>query len=112
MSEVTKNWERAGLVSDFPEEGGSCVLINGEQIAVYNFTSRSEWFATQNLCPHKQEMILSRGMIGDVKGEPKVACPFHKKQFSLESGACLSGEDYEISTYAVKVEGDEVFVEV
>lgn len=107
---VNVKWKNAGKVSDFPEEGGACVLINDEQIAVYNFTSKRKWYATQNLCPHKQEMILSRGMIGDVKGEPKVACPFHKKQFSLNSGACLTGEDYEIKTYPVKVEGDAVFV--
>ena len=48
---------------------------------------------------------LSRGMIGSQDGEPKVACPFHKKTFSLQTGKCLSDEGcYEISTYAVKVE--------
>ena len=40
------------------------------------------------------EFVLSRGMLGDQNGTPKVACPLHKKTFSLESGACLSGEDY------------------
>ena len=43
--------------------------------------------------------------------EPKVACPFHKKSFSLENGKCLSGDDYCIQTYAVKVEDGMVHVE-
>jgi nitrite reductase (NADH) small subunit len=55
-------------------------------------------------------MALSRGMIGSQGSEPKVACPFHKKTFSLETGQCLSGEDYKIQTYPVKVNNGEVFV--
>ena len=47
----------------------------------------AQWYACQNLCPHKQEMVLARGIIGDQQGVPKVACPLHKKTFSLESGS-------------------------
>lgn len=97
---------------DVPTDGGACVLVNGQQIAIYNFARRGEWYATQNLCPHKQQMALSRGMIGTTFDEPKVACPFHKKTFSLKSGACLSGDEYQIKTYPVKVVDGEVFVGV
>lgn len=110
MSE--KNWVKACLVQDIPEDGGGCALINGEQIAIFNFTRKGEWYATQNLCPHKQQMALSRGMIGSHGEEPKVACPFHKKTFSLTNGACLSGDDYQIKTYPVKIENNQVFVAV
>jgi nitrite reductase (NADH) small subunit len=107
-TEIT--WKRACRTEDVPQDGGACVLIEGEQIAIYNFNRRGEWFATQNLCPHKQQMVLSRGMIGTQAGEPKVACPFHKKTFSLQTGSCLSGDDYEIRTYPVKIEGGEVYI--
>lgn len=111
MEAVETKWIKAAKVEDFPVEGGACVLVEGNrQIAVYNFTSKNSWYATDNQCPHKQQMVLSRGMIGDVKGEPKVACPFHKKTFSLESGKCLSGEDYKVQTYPVKVEDGVVYV--
>jgi len=109
---TTATWIKACKTSDIPENGGAAVLINGEQIAIYNFTVRNEWYATQNLCPHKMQEVLSRGMIGS-QGEdcePKVACPFHKKTFSLKTGACLSGDDYKISTYEVKVEGEYLFI--
>ena len=80
--------------------------------AIFNFTRRGEWYATQNLCPHKQQMVLSRSMIGSSGDEPKVACPFHKKTFSLETGQCLSGDDYEIKTFPIKIEDGMVFVNV
>jgi nitrite reductase (NADH) small subunit len=111
-TEIAISWKQACTIDDIPENGGACVLIDGEQIAIYNFTRRNEWFATQNLCPHKQQMVLSRGMIGTQGGEPKVACPFHKKTFSLETGKCMGDDDYEIMTYPVKVEGSLVFVGV
>ena len=80
------------------------------QIAVFHFASRGEWYACQNLCPHKREMVLARGILGDQQGTPKVACPLHKKTFSLESGACLSGEDYRVQVFPVKVEADAVYL--
>jgi hypothetical protein len=43
---------------------------------------------------------------------PKVACPLHKKTFSLETGDCLSDADYSIRVVPVKVEGDEVYLEL
>ncbi|AWV99539.1 nitrite reductase small subunit NirD [Arcticibacterium luteifluviistationis] len=106
----TKAWVRACKVEDIPANGGACVMIDGEQIAIFNFERRGEWYATQNLCPHKQQMVLSRGMIGATKDEPKVACPFHKKNFSLKTGACMGEEDYQLKTYEIKVEGSDVFV--
>jgi nitrite reductase (NADH) large subunit len=105
-------WHRVGRVSDFPKDAGACVKVEGRQIAIYRFSSRNEWYACQNMCPHKREMVLSRGLLGDSNGTPKVACPIHKKTFALESGKCLSGDDFSVETYAVKVEGDYVFLQV
>ncbi len=88
---------------EVPENGGVCVKYKDTQIAIFNFSRRDEWYATQNMCPHKQQMVLSRGMIGSAGDncEPKVACPFHKKSFSLKSGDCMTGEDYKIQIYPV-----------
>jgi nitrite reductase (NADH) large subunit len=82
------------------------------QIAVYNFASRGEWFASQQMCPHKKAFVLSRGILGDADGVAKIACPLHKKTFSLESGNCLSGDDYGIQVFPVKAEGGSVYVKL
>ncbi len=109
LEQVT-TWYEAAKVSDFPKDGGACIKYKGKQIAVFNFDRIGKWYACQNLCPHKMEMVLSRGMIGDDKGTPKVACPLHKKTFSLEDGTNLNGDIDAIATYPVKIEGDKVLV--
>lgn len=109
LSDV-KVWFKAAKETDFPKNGGACINYNGLQVAIFNFTRRNEWYATQNLCPHKKQMILSRGMIGTEQEEPKVACPFHKKTFSLSSGKNLNGTECDLATYPVKVEGGFVYV--
>lgn len=108
--EDVKIWFKAATVQDFPLDGGACVKYKNKQIAVFNFTRLNKWYACQNVCPHKIEMVLSRGMIGDDKGTPKVACPLHKKTFSLEDGSNLTGEDYKIATYPVKIEDENVYI--
>ena len=105
-----RTWVRVGAVKDFPGDGGGTIRYGFAQIAVFHFASRGEWYATSNMCPHKREFVLSRGILGDVQGEPKVACPLHKKTFSLKSGDCLTGEPYSIDTYPVKIDGDDVLL--
>jgi len=108
--EDVKIWFKAASIKDFPNDGGSCVKYKDKQIAVFNFTRLNKWYACQNVCPHKMEMVLSRGMIGDDKGIPKVACPLHKKTFSLENGKNLNGDLDAIATYPVKIEGENVYI--
>ena len=108
QTENEVKWHKACKTEDVPADGGACVMLNGEQIAVFYFAKQNNWYATQNLCPHKMQMSLSRGLIGN----SKVACPFHKKTFSLKSGDCLSGDDYKIKVYPVKAENGFVYIEV
>ena len=49
-------------------------------------------------------------MIGDEKGIPKVACPVHKRTFSLETGENLNSDLPAIATYPVKIEAGFVYV--
>jgi nitrite reductase (NADH) large subunit len=110
VDESVRRWVRCGSVEDFPPNGGRAIKHGAAEIAVFRFDSKGEWYACQNTCPHKNEAVLSRGILGDQQGIPKVACPLHKKTFSLESGSCLTGEPYQVDVFEVKVEGDGVFV--
>ncbi len=107
-----RQWVRVAAVADVPDEGGIAVRWGAMQLAVFQLTSRGEWYATQNVCPHKREMVLARGIVGDQGGAPKVACPLHKKTFDLRTGACLSGDALEIATFPVRVDDGHVFVEL
>jgi len=108
--ENVKVWFKAASVNDFPKDGGACVKYKNKQIAVFNFERINKWYACQNICPHKMEMVLSRGMIGDKDSIPKVACPLHKKTFSLEDGSNLNGDDFKIAVYPVKIENENVYI--
>jgi len=111
-SQELLTWFAACRTEDVPENGGVCVKYKDEQIALFHFTRRNEWYATQNECPHRRQMALSRGMIGAQGDEPKIACPFHKKTFSLASGECLNGDECSIRTYPVKVVEGKVYIKV
>ncbi|WP_077921074.1 nitrite reductase small subunit NirD [Spirosoma sp. 209] len=103
-------WHQVCTIADVPADGGACVLVEGRQIAIFNFARTGDWYATDNQCPHRQQMALARGMTGSQGDEHKVACPFHKKTFSLKTGQCLTDSDYQIATYPILVENGLVFV--
>ena len=109
---LRRQWVRVASVKDVPRDGGIAVRHGSAQLALFHLASRGEWYMTQNQCPHKREMVLARGIVGDQAGAPKVACPLHKKTFDLRNGACLSGEALEIATFPVRVEAGEVWAEL
>ncbi|MEP3837615.1 MAG: nitrite reductase small subunit NirD [Algibacter sp.] len=109
-SDEVNVWFKAANINDFPKDGGACVKYKDLQIAVFNFNRLKTWYACQNLSPYKEEMVLSRGMIGDHNGEPMVACPLHKKTYSLETGENLNGDLEPIALYPIKIEGENVYI--
>src|SRR6185436_12180673 len=62
------------------------------------------------MCPHKKAFVLSRGIVGSQGDIPKVACPLHKKTYSLQTGECTSGEDYSVKVFPVKVADGDVYL--
>jgi len=111
LGKTTVNtWFKACRVSDIPENGGACVKYGDKQIAVFHYARKKSWYACQNLCPHKMEMVLSRGMLGDAEGIAKVACPMHKKTFSLENGENLNGDLPAITIYPVQIQDGFVYL--
>ena len=110
MSAQDPVWRRVLRAEDVPADSGGTVLVDGRQIAIFRFKNPDAWYACQNQCPHRGDMVIGRGLIGDDKGEPKVACPQHKKTFSLATGKNLGGEPYCLDTYPVKIEDGYVFV--
>lgn len=107
-----ERWVRVGAVDDFPKDGGAAVKVGRVQLAVFHFSSRGEWYACQNMCPHRKAFALSSGIVGDAGGVPKVACPVHKKTFSLTTGESLQNEEYRVRTFPARVEGGDVLVQL
>lgn len=109
---VDTQWVKVARVEDVPADSGIAVRYGRTQLALFHIAATEQWYATQNMCPHRRDLVLARGLIGDEEGVPKVACPQHKKTFSLEDGRCLTGDAMQIATFPVRVEHDLVYVNV
>ena len=106
------DWIDVGPEAGFPLDAGIAVLVGRKQIAVYRSSRMNEWFGTDNHCPHAGYAVLARGLIGDAAGEPKVACPMHKRAFSLRDGRCLGDDSLRVHVYEVRLSEGRVEVRV
>src|SRR5688500_5730984 len=88
---------------------GVCALVAGEQVAI--FRVEDNIYAVGNRDPFSGANVLSRGIVGDVKGELVVASPIYKQHFSLLTGRCLEDASVRIPVYAARVEEGAVVVE-
>ncbi len=105
-------WLPVGDAASIPRDAGRAVRVPGGQIAIFHHAGSDAYYATENRCPHKKDMVLARGLLGSEGDEPKVACPLHKKTFSLRSGKGLSDPDFCVDTFPVDVRDGTLFVKL
>jgi assimilatory nitrate reductase catalytic subunit len=102
-------------LEDIVRNTGVCALVDGEQVAVFRVgnggLADDSVHAVGNLDPFSRANVLSRGIVGDIKGELVVASPIYKQHFSLVSGLCLEDDSVRIPVYAARVEGGFVWIE-
>jgi nitrite reductase (NADH) small subunit len=102
-------WVTVCKLSDIVPDTGVCALVHGRQVAVFRMSDDSV-YAIDNLDPFSKANVLSRGIVGDLKGELVVASPIYKQHFNLSTGQCLEEADVRIPVYPVCVERDKVLV--
>jgi len=99
-------------VASLPEIAqGSVKGVNfkGERIAIFNLGG--EIFATTDVCTHEGCLISDNHIIED--DGKTVECTCHGSHFNIKTGEVTGPPAAEsLKTYKVKVEGEEVFVEV
>lgn len=91
-------------------DSGVCALVNGEQVAVFRVGDGAMVYAIANYDPFSKAYVLSRGIVGDRNGVPKVASPIYKQNFSLLTGQCLDDETVNVPTFPVRVINNQVQV--
>ncbi len=101
---------RVCRLDDIVPNTGVCALVGGEQVAVFRLEDESV-YAVGNRDPFSGANVLSRGIVGDVKGELVVASPVYKQHFSLLTGLCVEDASMRIPVYAVRIEDGFVMVE-
>lgn len=88
-------------VEDLVPGRGVAALIDGQQIALFRLP-RGSIYAIGNHDPFSGANVLSRGIVGDLKGELVVASPIYKQHFSLVSGQCLEKPEVSVPVYPVR----------
>ncbi|HET6949329.1 MAG TPA: nitrite reductase small subunit NirD [Acidimicrobiales bacterium] len=93
---------------------GAAALVGDHQVAVFRLSvprAGASLFAIGNRDPFSGAHVLSRGIVGDAGGVPKVASPVYKQAFDLRTGTCLDDPSVRVPTYPVAVD-DEGWVVV
>jgi len=103
------DWIPVCRLKDIIPNTGVCALVHGRQVAVFRVTD-DRLFALAAFDPFSKANVLSRGIVGDLKGELVVASPVYKHHFSLQSGQCLEDEGVRLDVFPVRLEGHTVWV--
>jgi NAD(P)H-dependent nitrite reductase small subunit len=104
-------WIAVCKLTDIVPDTGVGALVNGRQVAVFRLSDDSV-HAVDNLDPFSRANVLSRGIVGDLKGELVVASPIYKQHFNLLTGQCLEDAGVRIAVHAARVDGDTVSVKI
>ena len=95
-------WVEVCAYDSIYPDTGVCALVDGQQVAVYRL-SDGTLHALSNHDPFSGANVMSRGIVGDRGGEPKVASPIYKQSFDLRTGVCLDDTTVTVPTYPVRV---------
>ena len=98
------DFKKALNKSQLPSGQARTVEIDGKAIALFNVDG--EFYALDNACPHRGGPLGD----GDLAGK-EVTCPWHGWTFDVPTG-CGTHTPAQATTYAVKVEGEDVLVAV
>jgi nitrite reductase (NADH) small subunit/3-phenylpropionate/trans-cinnamate dioxygenase ferredoxin subunit len=91
--------------SEVPEGEGKTVAFKGRLIAL--FRVGGQMHAIDDVCPH-----MGASLSGGYVENGIVTCPWHAWRFRLADGAWADNPRIKIGCYPVRVQGDEVQVQV
>jgi nitrite reductase (NADH) small subunit len=95
------DWVRICDYEAIYPDTGVCALVDGRQVAIFRL-SDGTLHAVSNHDPFSRANVLSRGIVGDRAGEPKIASPVHKQTFNLRTGVCYDDPGVRLDVYRVR----------
>jgi 3-phenylpropionate/trans-cinnamate dioxygenase ferredoxin subunit len=99
-------WQRVASLADVAADKGLQVKVGSTEVAI--FRVGETLYALEAICPHAEAWLAEGFVDGD-----RVECPLHQAQFEIPTGKCLGPPaDRDLATYPVKVEGNDVLVDV
>jgi 3-phenylpropionate/trans-cinnamate dioxygenase ferredoxin subunit len=102
MSEFVK----VATLDEIPPNSSLLVQVDGIEVALFNLDG--EIYAIENVCTHDGGPLVE----GTIINGCEVMCPRHGARFDIRTGEALSFPAFEpTTTYAVRVEEDEIWIE-
>jgi nitrite reductase (NADH) small subunit len=105
---TTQQWTTVCPLDRILPNTGVCALVNGQQVAVFRVGEGMDIYAIDNYDPFSKAYVLSRGIVGDRHGIPKVASPIYKQNFSLLTGECLDDSTVKLRTFCTQIVDGQV----
>ena len=99
-----ESWIKVCATGDIDDEDVFRFDHGDRTFAIYNLGG--EFYATDGYCTH-EDQHLADGLVFD----GMIECPLHMGQFDIETGKAVAGPVcVNLVTYAVKIEGDQIFL--
>ncbi len=98
-------WRKVAKLSGIQE--GQSIVIDVDNKPIALFKVQGVVYALDNTCPH-QGGPLGEGYLDG----SEVTCPWHAWTFDVKTGDCQSSPGFTQPSYKVKIEGEDVFLEL
>jgi nitrite reductase/ring-hydroxylating ferredoxin subunit len=98
------SWRRVAALSELPDGAAYPITLDDTRLALYRIDGAVH--AVDDVCTHEYVRLSDGTLTGRV-----IECPLHRARFDVVSGRCLARPaERDLETYAVRVDGDAVFV--
>lgn len=93
---------KIGSLSQVPLGQSKLIEVSGKMIAIFH--TKEGWFAIDDRCPHRGGPLSEGKCVEGI-----ITCPWHKAQFELNSGRCLSSSTQAaVKTYPIRFQNGDI----
>jgi nitrite reductase (NADH) small subunit len=96
---------KVGSTGELPTDSMREVTVGENCYALCNV--EGEVYAMAGLCLHRGGPLAEGALHG-----PKVVCPWHAWEWDCRTGANEYNPDQKTATYAVKLEGEDILIDI
>jgi nitrite reductase (NADH) large subunit len=101
-------WSAVCTLEAIPQQAGIGARLGSERVALFRFGDAL--FALEDREPGSDASVLSRGILGDVGGEPVVISPLYKQRIRLRDGQSLDNPQHQLRCWPVKLEAGQIWL--
>jgi len=96
---------KAAKRQDIPDDKGVLADCQGTRVAI--FKVEENFYAIDNRCAHRGGPLSEGECVAGV-----VTCPWHGWQYDVKTGCNPDNDKIKVASFPLKVEGEDIWVEV